>query len=112
MDIILNTVVLIFLCLAISYCWLLNKKIQEIKNTKDDMQNYLIKLDNSINTTSKNIEILKNMSDETASKLTKINKKSEELADDLSFINERSKSLINDMKKSLAQNKTETKNKK
>lgn len=97
MELILNSVVLIVLCLAIAYCWKLNSKIQDLQNSRGDIKNLIKSLDSSITSANHNIAELKNLTGTTIIEMSGYIKQSEELSGDLSFLIERASNLADEL---------------
>ncbi len=93
MDIILNSVVLIFLCLTIAYCWKLNNRIEQLRNGKEELVDIVKSLDNSLNKANSAIVDIKGMSNETLPQMSSAIKQSEEIIQDLGFLVERAKTI-------------------
>ncbi|WHA05140.1 DUF6468 domain-containing protein [Candidatus Bandiella numerosa] len=110
MELILNSVVLIVLCLAIAYCWKLNSKIQDLQNSRGDIKNLIKSLDSSITSANHNIAELKNLTGTTITEMSGYIKQSEELSGDLSFLIERASNLADELE--LSTNKVSALNKK
>jgi|APCry1669189034_1035192.scaffolds.fasta_scaffold10363_4 hypothetical protein len=110
MELILNSVVLIVLCLAIAYCWKLNSKIQDLQNSRGDIKNLIKSLDSSITSANHNIAELKNLTGTTIIEMSGYIKQSEELSGDLSFLIERASNLADELE--LSTNKVSALNKK
>ncbi len=92
MELVLNSVVLILLCLAIAYCWKLNRKIQDLQNSRGDIKNLIKSLDASINGANNNIAEFKELTNRSIIEMSNYIKQSEELSGDLSFLIERANS--------------------
>ena len=97
MELILNSVVLILLCLAIAYCWKLNKKIQDLQNSRGDIKNLIKSLDASINGANNNIAEFKKLTNRSIIEMSDYIKQSEELSGDLSFLIERANSSADEL---------------
>ena len=97
MELILNSVVLILLCLAISYCWKLNRKIQDLQNSRGDIKNLIKSLDASINGANNNIAEFKKLTNRSIIEMSDYIKQSEELSGDLSFLIERANSSADEL---------------
>jgi predicted nucleic acid-binding Zn-ribbon protein len=97
MELILNSVVLILLCLAIAYCWKLNGKIQDLQNSRGDIKNLIKSLDSSITSANHNIAELKKLTSTTIIEMSDYIKQSEELSGDLSFLIERARNLADEL---------------
>ena len=102
MELILNSVVLIVLCLAIAYCWKLNSKIQDLQNSRGDIKNLIKSLDSSITSANHNIAELKNLTGTTIIEMSGYIKQSEELSGDLSFLIERASNLADELELSIS----------
>ena len=101
MELILNSVALILLCLAIAYCWKLNGKIQDLQNSRGDIKNLIKSLDSSINGVNNSISELKVLTNETIVEMLGYIKQSEELSNDLSFLIERANKLANELESNI-----------
>jgi len=97
MELILNSVVLILLCLAIAYCWKLNRKIQDLQNSRGDIKNLIKSLDASINGANNNIAEFKKLTNRSIIEMSDYIKQSEELSGDLSFLIERANSSADEL---------------
>ena len=101
MELILNSIVLILLCLAIAYCWKLNGKIQDLQNSRGDIKSLIKSLDSSINGANNSISELKILTNETIVEMSGYIKQSEELSSDLSFLIERANKLANELESNI-----------
>lgn len=97
MELILNSVVLILLCLAIAYCWKLNGKIQHLQNSRGDIKFLIKNLDSSINGANNSVSELKVLTNKTMLEMADYIKQSEELSNDLSFLIEKATKLADDL---------------
>lgn len=83
----LDIVVILMLSMTVVFCWQLNRKIVELKDSRKDLKNLVQALDNSIIQTHKSLASLKEASSKAASQLDAHTKLSKELVNDLSFMN-------------------------
>ncbi|WP_339041021.1 DUF6468 domain-containing protein [Candidatus Lariskella endosymbiont of Hedychridium roseum] len=83
----LDIVVILMLSMTVVFCWRLNRKIVELKDSRKDLKNLVQALDNSILQTHKSLASLKEASSTAASQLDAHTKLSKELVNDLSFMN-------------------------
>lgn len=86
MDIILNITVISLLIITIAFCWRLNKKIIELKDSKKDLGALVQTFDAAIIKTHKSIADLKVMSQTSSAELQQYVDKAGELISDLSFM--------------------------
>lgn len=101
MELALNTAVSILLCLTIIYCWRLNRRIQELQNSRENLANFVKSLDSSLHVASTTISELRNITNKTAVEMSSYIKQSEELYGDLSFLTERAKTLSNQLENNI-----------
>ena len=101
MELILNSIVLVLLCLAIAYCWKLNGKIQHLQNSRGDIKSLINSLDSSINTASNSISDLKILTNKTMVEMSDYIKQSEELSNDLSFLIEKATKLADELESNI-----------
>ncbi|MFQ3307220.1 MAG: uncharacterized coiled-coil DUF342 family protein [Candidatus Midichloriaceae bacterium] len=112
MEIVINIVVLIFLCLTIAYCWKLNGKIHELQNNKGELAGFIKKLDSSLTNANNGIAELKNMTRESIEKISVDIKKADEISDELVFLIERGKNLVSEIENAISKSSVVTKKKK
>ncbi|AIF81893.1 hypothetical protein I862_06695 [endosymbiont of Acanthamoeba sp. UWC8] len=86
MDIVLNITVISLLIITIGFCWRLNKKIIELKDSKKDLGILVQTFDAAIIKTHKSIADLKVMSQTSSVELQQYVDKAGELISDLSFM--------------------------
>lgn len=86
MEILLNIIVISLLIITIIFCWRLNKKITELKDSKKDLGALIQTFDSAIIKTHKSIADLKVMSQTSSTELQQYVDKAGELISDLSFM--------------------------
>lgn len=85
-EIILDTVVISLLAVTIYFCWRLNERISELKNSKRDLVELVRTFDDAIKKTNTSVTELRTMSKNSTQELQNYIKKASELIGDLSFL--------------------------
>lgn len=89
------------LVVTIAYCWRLNNRIMELKNSKEDLNNLVKTFDVAIQKTHRNISDLKEMSSSTTAELQTYLEKANELVGDLSFMTETASKLADRLERGI-----------
>ncbi len=84
----LEGIVTILLSMTVIFCWRLNNKITEIKNSRKDMANLVKVFDEAIIKTNKSLGNLKEASADAALELKRYSFQSNELIKELAFMND------------------------
>lgn len=100
-GVIIDGVVIALLVITIGYCWRLNNKILELKNSKQDLLELVKTFDIAISKTHKNIAELKNMSASSTAELQSYLQKANELVGDLSFMTETAAKLADRLERGI-----------
>lgn len=98
---IIDACVISLLFITIWYCWRLNNKIVDLKNSEKDLNNLVKTFDVAIGKTHKNISDLKDMSSSTAAELQTYLEKANELVGDLSFMTETASKLADRLERGI-----------
>lgn len=98
---VLDIVVICMLVVTISFCWRLNNKILELKNSRKDLSELVKTFDVAIIKTHKNISDLKGMSTSSTAELQTYLSKANELIGDLSFMTETAAKLADRLEKNI-----------
>jgi hypothetical protein len=85
-TVILDTLILIVLCLTIIFCLRLNARIVALQNNKAELEGFIKSLDTVIINSHKSINNLKDMTEKADSARRKYVNEANELANDLSFM--------------------------
>ncbi len=101
MDTLLNITVISLLLVTIAFCWRLNKKIIELKDSKKDLGALVQTFDSAIIKTHKSIADLKIMSQTSSDKLQQYVDKAGELISDLSFMTNTAAKLADRLENSI-----------
>lgn len=102
MEIILNILVISLLIITISFCWKLNKKIIELKDSKKDLGELVKTFDNAIIKTHKSIADLKVLSSNSSTELQQYVNKAGEFISDLSFMTDTAAKLADRLEKAIS----------
>lgn len=105
-GIFIDGIVITLLIVTISYCWRLNNKIMELKNSKQDLLGLVKTFDVAIAKTHKNIAELKNMSASSTAELQSYLQKANELVGDLSFMTETASKLADRLERGILDSRT------
>jgi len=106
LGILIDGIVITMLIITISYCWRLNNKIVELKNSKQDLLGLVKTFDTAIAKTHKNIAELKNMSASSTAELQSYLQKANELVGDLSFMTETASKLADRLERGILDSRT------
>ncbi len=86
MGIVLDIIIVLLLGLTIAFCWRLNQRINELKQSRKDLVELVRTFDTAIINTHKSIANLKEASYNAANELKGYITKAEELINDMSFM--------------------------
>jgi len=98
---IIDACVISLLLVTILYCWRLNNKIVDLKNSKKDLNTLVKTFDVAIQKTHRNISDLKEMSSSTTAELQIYLEKANELVGDLSFMTETASRLADRLERGI-----------
>ena len=98
----LNVLMVALLVATIAYCWLLNKRIQILQDSKGELANLMRHFDESTQRASDSIMALQNASKKIGENMQTRIDKANFLLDDLAFMIEKGNKLANQMEASLA----------
>jgi hypothetical protein len=101
-ELVLDIVVLFLLLVTIAFCWRLNNKILELKDSKKDLGALVKTFDGAIIKTHKSIADLKQISHSSSVELQQYVDKAGELISDLSFMTETATKLADRLEKAIA----------
>lgn len=98
----LNVIMVALLVATIAYCWILNRRIQVLQDSKSELANLLRHFDESTQRASESIVALQTASKKIGESIQNRIDKANFLLDDLSFMIEKGNKLANQMEASLA----------
>ena len=102
MDFLLDIIMISLLTLTIGFCWKLNNKIVELKDSRKDLNDLVKTFDIAIIKTHKSIADLKVMSKQSSVDLQLYVKKASELLEDLSFMNDSAGNLADRLENAIS----------
>lgn len=106
LSLLIDGIVISLLIVTIAYCWKLNNKILELKNSKQDLLGLVKTFDNAIAKTHRNISELKAMSSSSTAELQSYLQKANELVGDLSFMTETATKLADRLERGILDSRT------
>ncbi|MDZ5760936.1 DUF6468 domain-containing protein [Lyticum sinuosum] len=89
LEIILNIVIIVILGVTIAFCIRLERRINSLKNNKNEITTALMNLDKTLGASQQNIDDLRELGSTTLYKLTQQNNSAKELIHDIRFIIDR-----------------------
>lgn len=98
----LNVLMVALLVATIAYCWLLNRRIQMLQDSKGELANLMRHFDESTQRASDSIMALQNASKKIGETMQSRIDKANFMLDDLSFMIEKGNKLANQLEASLA----------
>jgi hypothetical protein len=101
LEVTINIVVIFLLVVTIYFCWHLNKKIIEIRDSKKDLSQLANNFDIAIIKTHKSISDLKALSENSSKELYSYVSKANELISDLSFMTDTAANLADRLEVSI-----------
>jgi hypothetical protein len=97
-----DIIIAVMLMISIVYLWQLNKKIIEIRNSKNEFRKITKNLDDAILRSEISIEELKTLTTNTNLDLGNKIERAKFLSDDLAFLTDRASSLADDLDKAIS----------
>lgn len=94
-EIALDSVVISLLSVTIYFCWRLNERISELRNSKKDLLELVKTFDEAIKKTNANVSELKTMSRTSTQELQNYIQRATELIGDLSFLTDSASEIAN-----------------
>lgn len=93
MGIVLDIVMIVLLGFTIGFCWRLNKRISELRESRKELTDLIYSFDTAVVNTHKSITHLKEASTNTSIEMKGYIAKSEELINEMSFMNDSASKL-------------------
>src|SRR3984885_11490246 len=103
-NLMLNLVIVVLLAVTICYCWILNRRIRVLQDSKSELAQLLKHFDESTQRASESIIALQTASKKIGENIQFRIDKANYLMDDLSFMIDRGNKLTNQMEASFAVN--------
>ena len=104
-KLLLDTLIIILLALTISYCWLLNRRIKILQDSKSELASLLKYFDESTQRASETIVALQAASKKINENIQSRIEKANYALDDLNFVIEKGSKLADQLEASLAVNR-------
>lgn len=104
-KLLLDTVIIVLLALTIAYCWLLNRRIKVLQNSKSELAQLLKYFDESTQRASESIIALQTASKKIGENIQNRIDKANYIMDDLTFLIEKSNKVADQMEASFAVNR-------
>lgn len=101
-KLLLDTVIIVLLALTISYCWLLNRRIKILQNSKSELAQLLKYFDEATQRASESIIALQTASKKIGENIQGRIEKANYVVDDLTFLIEKSNKIADQMEASFA----------
>ncbi len=108
-NLILNILIIALLAVTIGYCWLLNRRIRVLQNSKSELAQLLKHFDESTQRASESIIALQTASKKIGENIQFRIEKANYLLDDLSLMTERGNKLVDQLEASFAVNRARSK---
>lgn len=105
----LNLLIAILLIVTIAYCWILNRRIQVLQDSRSELAQLLKHFDESTQRASESIIALQTASKKIGENIQVRIDKANYLLDDLSFMIEKGNKLVNQMEAGVAVNRARSK---
>ena len=107
-NLLLNIIIVCLLAATISYCWVLNRRIKILQDSKSELAQLLVHFDESTQRASESIIALQSASKRIGENIQHRIEKANYLIDDLGFMIERGNKLSNQLEASFAVNRART----
>src|SRR5271170_2360564 len=108
-TLLLNILIVALLAVTIAYCWLLNRRIKVLQDSKSELAQLLKHFDESTQRASESIIALQSASKKIGENIQFRIDKANYLLDDLAFMIDRGSKLANQMEASFAVNRARNK---
>jgi septation ring formation regulator EzrA len=105
-QLILDSTVVSLLLVTIFFCWKLNERITELRNSKKDLLDLIKTFDDAIKKTNQNVTELRSMSRTSTTELQNYIQKANELISDLSFLTDSAGTLADRLEKNIRSMRT------
>lgn len=107
-NLLLNILIVGLLCATISYCWVLNRRIKILQDSKSELAQLLTHFDESTQRASESIIALQTASKRIGENIQHRIEKANYLIDDMAFMIERGSKLANQLEANFAVNRART----
>ncbi len=107
-NLLLNIIIVCLLAATISYCWVLNRRIKILQDSKSELAQLLAHFDESTQRASESIIALQSASKRIGENIQHRIEKANYLIDDMGFLIERGNKLSNQLEASFAVNRART----
>ncbi len=108
-SLLVNVVIVVLLCVTIAYCWVLNRRIKILQDSRSELAQLLAHFDESTTRASESIVALQTASKKIGENIQLRIDKANYLIDDLAFMLEKGGKLANQLEANFAVNRARSK---
>jgi hypothetical protein len=105
LNLLVNVAIVVLLCVTIAYCWVLNRRIKILQDSRSELAQLLTHFDESTQRASESIIALQTASKKIGENIQMRIEKANYLIDDLAFMLERGNKLANQLEANFAVNR-------
>jgi Domain of unknown function (DUF6468) len=99
--ILIDLLLITFLAICIYYCTVLNKRINELQNSRNEFNKMIKEFDLAIVRAESSINDLTKLSKETSAKIHKVTEKAQFILNDMTFMNDMGSDVANRLEKAI-----------